>query len=86
MTTNHSGYDNIPPPTTRNSQIEEMPVREGITKDFYLLLSSAKVFKRTEERLRVCLVFENGLAKSALVDPGAYVIAITQNKLNRFRK
>ena len=65
-----NGDDNICPkiPT---SQIEEL-VRDDITIELYMPLSSTIVLKRKKEMLYVLLDFENGLTIDALVDLGAF--------------
>ena len=82
--TNHdSGDDNIPPPRITTSQIEELLVRNDITNELYMPLSSTIVLKRKKEMLYVPLDFKNGLTVDALVDSGAYVSAIAQKELDR---
>ena len=49
-------------------------------------LSSTIVLKRKKEMLYVPLDFENGLTIDALVDLGAYVSAIAQKELDRFKQ
>ena len=46
MTANESGDDNITPPKTTTSQIEERLVRHQITNELYIPLSSKIVLKR----------------------------------------
>ena len=83
MTAYDTGDDNFSPPGLRASQIEERLVRDDITNELCMPLSSTIVLKRKKEMLYVPLDFENGLTKDALVDPGAYVSAISQNGLDR---
>ena len=68
MTTHDSGDDNISPPEIINSQIEERLVRDYITNELYMPLSSTIVLKRKKEMLYIPLDFENGLTIDALVD------------------
>ena len=76
ITTYDNGDDNISPAVITTSQIEERIVRDDITNELYIPLSSTIVFKRKKEMLYVPLVFENGLTIDAVVDSGAYVSAI----------
>ena len=76
--------DNISPPEITNLQIQEQLVRDDITKELYMPLSSTIVLKRKKEMLYVLLDFENGLTIDAVVDSGAYVSAIAQKKLTEF--
>ena len=46
MTTRDGGDDNIPPPKLTTSQIEERLVRDDITNELYMPLSSTIVLKR----------------------------------------
>ena len=86
MTAHDTGDDNFSPPELTASQIEERLVRDHITNELYMPLSSTIVLKRKKEKLYVPLEFENGLTKDALVDPGAYVSAIAQNGLDRIKQ
>ena len=81
MTTYDNRDDNISPPEITTSQIEEPLVRNDITNELYMPLSSTIVLKRKKEMLYVPMDFENGLAINAFVDSGAYVSAIAQKKL-----
>ena len=83
MTTYDNGDDNISPPEITTSQIEERLVRDDITNELYMSLSSTIVLKRKKEMLYVPLEFKNGLTIDALVDSGAYVSAIAQKELDR---
>ena len=79
ITANDIGDDNIPPPPQKKkttSQIEEQLVRDDITNELYIPLSSTIVLKRKREMLYVPLEFENVLTIDAPVDSGAYVSAI----------
>ena len=80
MTTYDNGDDNISPPEITTSQIEERLVRDDITNELYMPLSSTIVLKRKKEMMYVPLDFENGLTKDALFDSGAYVSAKAQRK------
>ena len=86
MTTCDSGDSNISPPPITISQIEERLVREDITNELYMPLSSTIVLKRKKEMLYVPLDFENGLTIDAHVDSGAYVSAIAQKQLHRIQQ
>ena len=61
-------------------------MRDDITNEIYIPLSSTHVLKRKKEMLIVPLDFENGLTVDALVDSGAYVSAITQKELDRIKQ
>ena len=86
MTTCNSGDDNISPPAISILQIEEQLLRDDMTKELYMPLSSTIVLKRKKEMLYVPLDFKNGLTIDALVDSGAYVIAIAQKGLKRIKQ
>ena len=81
-----NGDDTISPPEITTSQIQEQLVRDDITNELYMPLSSIIVLKRKKEMLYVSLDFENGLTKDALVDSGAYVSAIAQKELDRIKQ
>ena len=81
-TTCDSGDNNISPPPITTSQIEERLVRDDITNELYMPLSSTIVLKRKKEMLYGPLDFKNGLTIDALVDSGAYVSAIAQKELD----
>ena len=86
MMTCDNGDDNISPPAITNSLIKERLVRDDITNELYMPLSSTIVSKRKKEMFYVSLDFENGLTIDALVDSGAYVSAIAQNELDRIKQ
>ena len=86
MTTCDNGEDNISPPPITISQIEEQLVRDDITNELYMPLSSTIVLKRKKEMLYVPLDFKNGLTIDALVDSGAYASAIAQKELDRIKQ
>ena len=86
ITTCDSGDDNIFPPSITTSQIEEQLLRDDSTNELFMPLSSTIVLKRKKEMLYVPLDFENGLTIEALVDSGAYVIAIAQKELDRIKQ
>ena len=86
MTTYGNGDDNIYPPQNTASQIEERLVRDNITNELYMPLSSTIVLKRKKEMLYVPLDFQNGLTIDALVDSGAYVSAIAQKNVGRIKQ
>ena len=85
MTTGENRDDNISPPVITISQIEKQLVRDDITNELYMPLSSTTVLKRKKEMLYVPLDFKNGLTIDAFVDSGAYVSAIAQKELNRIK-
>ena len=86
LTTYGNGDDNISLPEITTSQIQEQLVRDDITNELYMPLSSTIVLKRKKEMLYVPLDFENGLTIDALVDSGAYVSAIAQRELDRIQQ
>ena len=86
MTTCDSGDDNISPPAITISQIAEQLLRDDMTNELYMPLSSTIVLKRKKEMLYVPPDFENGLTIDALVDSGAYVSAIAQKELDRIKQ
>ena len=86
MTTYDNGDDNISPPEITTSQIEERFVRDDITNELDMPLSSTIVLKRKKEMLYDPLDFEIGLTIDALVDSGAYVTAIVQKELDRIKQ
>ena len=86
MKTCDSGDDDISPPAITISQIEEQLLRDDMTNELYMPLSSTIVLKRKEEMLYVPLDFEKGLTIDALVDSGAYVSAIAQKELDRIKQ
>ena len=83
LTTYDNGDDNISHPVITTSQIEERLVRDDITNELYIPLSSTIVLKRKNEMMFVTLDFQNGLTIDALVNSGAYVSAIAQKELDR---
>ena len=86
LTTYGNGDDNISPPEITTSQIEKRLVRDDITNELYMPLSSTNVLKRKKELLYVPLDFENSLIIDALIDSGAYVSAIAQKELDRIKQ
>ena len=86
FTTYANGDDNISPPEITTSPIQEQLVRNDITNELYMPLSSTIVLKRKKEMLYVPLGFGNGLTIDALVDSGAYVSTIAQKKLDRIQQ
>ena len=60
-----NGDDSISSPEITTSQIQEQLLRDDITNEIYMPLSSTIVLKRKKEMLYVPLVFENGLT----IDP-----------------
>ena len=83
---NDNGNDNFSPPKITNSQIEEELVKDDITNQLYMPLSSTIVLKRKKEMLYVPLDFENGLTRDALIDSRVYVGAIAQTNLGRIKQ
>ena len=86
ITANDVRDDNFSPPKITASQIEEQLVRDDFNNELYMPLSSTIVLKRKKEILYVPLDFENSLTIDALVDPGAYVIAIAQTELDKIKE
>ena len=82
MKTYDNGHDNISPPEITTSQIEERLVRDDITNELYMLLSSTIVQKRKKKMFYVSLDFKIGLTIDAFVDSGAYISAIAQKQLD----
>ena len=86
LATYGNGYDNVSRTKITTSQIQEQLVRDDITNELYMPLSSTIVLKGKKKMLYVPLDFENGLTIAALVDCGAYVSAIAQNELDRIKQ
>ena len=86
LTTYGNGDDNIFPSEITTSQIQDQLVRDDITNELYMPLSSTIVLKRKKKMLYVPLDFENGFTIDALVDSGAYVSAIAQRELDRIQQ
>ena len=86
MATYDNGEDNISFPKVTTSQIEQRLVRDHITNEFYMPLSSTIVLKRKKEMLYVALDFEKGSTVDSLVDSGAYVNAIAQKEMDRIKQ
>ena len=86
LTTYDNGDDNISPLEITTSQIQAQLVRDDITNELYMPLSSTIVLKRKKEMLYVPLDFKNGLTIDALVDSGAYASAIAQKELDRIQQ
>ena len=78
--------DTISPPEITTSQIQKQLVRDDITNELYMPLSSTIVLKRKKKMLYVPPDFENGLTIDALVDSGAYVSAIAQKEMDRIKQ
>ena len=57
-------------------------MKEDITDELYMPLSSTIILKRKKKMLYVPLDFENGSTIDALVDSGAFVRSISQEDLN----
>ena len=86
MKTCGNGDDNISPPKITTSSNQDQLVRDDITNELYMPLSSRIVLKRKKEMLYVPLDFANGLTIDALVDSGAYISAIAQKELDRIKQ
>ena len=86
MTNYGKGDDNTSPPEITTWQNQEQLVRDDITNELYMPLSSTIVLKRNKEMFYVPLDFENGLTIDALVDSGAYVSAKAQKELDRIKQ
>ena len=86
MTFYHRGYDNIYPPKIITSQNEKRLVRNVISNELYMPLSSTVALKRKKEMLYVTPDFEKVSKVDALVDSGAYVSAIAQKELDIFKQ
>ena len=80
MTAYDKEKDNISPPKKLTSQIEDRLVRDCITNELYMPLSSTIVLKQKKEMLYVPLDFENGSTIDAFVDSSAYVSATAQKR------
>ena len=76
MTVNGHGDDNISAPKTTTSQIERKFVRDEITDELCMPLSSTIVLKRENKMVYLPLDFKKGLKIAGHVDSGAYVSAI----------
>ena len=85
-TTYDNEDDNISTPEITTSQIEERLVRDDITNELYIPLSSRIVPKRKKEMLYVPLDFENDSTIDGFVDSGAYVSAIAQKELDKIKQ
>ena len=81
-----SGDTTIPVRTITTALIEEELVRDELTNELYLPITSTVVLKRQQHMLYVPLDFKGNLTVDALVDSGAYVSAIAQKKLNTIKQ
>ena len=86
MTTYDNGDDNKSPLKLTTSQIDKRLVRDDITNELYMPLSSTIVLKGMKEMLYVPLNFKNGSTIDVLVDSGAYVSAIFQKESDRIKQ
>ena len=86
MITYENGDDTISTPEITTLQIQEQLVRDDITNELYMPLSSTIVLKRNKEMLYVPLDFENGLTIDALVVSGAYVSVMAHKELDRIKQ
>ena len=86
LTASDIGDDNFSPPKITISQIEEQLVKDDITNELYMPLSSTIVLKRKKEMLYVPLDVKNGLTIDAFVDSRAYVSAIAQKEVDRIKQ
>ena len=84
--TTHIGDTTTSPLTTATPLIEEGLVRDELTNEIYLPLTSTVVLKRKQEMLYVPLDFENNLTVDALVDSGAFLSAIDQDDLETIKQ
>ena len=82
MTTYDEEDGNISPPKITTSQMEEQLVRDDITNELYMPITSTIILKRKKKMFYNPLHFKNGLKIDALVDSGAYVNAIAQKELD----
>ena len=78
MTDQGNGDDHISPHKITTSHIEEQLVRDDITNELYMPLSSTIVLKRKKEMLYVLLDSKIGLTIYAIVHSGAYIRAIAR--------
>ena len=76
-TTHYNGDENISPPEITTSQIEERLVRDDITNELYMLLSSTIVLKRKKDMLYVPLDFLK------LDDPPNFQIQVAIGQLEK---
>ena len=67
ITANDNGDVNFSPPKITFSQIEEQLVRDDITNELYMPLSSTIALKRKKEMLYVPHDFKNGLTLDVLL-------------------
>ena len=86
MKANGTGEDNISLPKITNWQIEKQLVKDDITNELYMSLSSTIVMKRKKEMMYFPLDFQNGLTIDVLVDSEDYVSAIAQIELDRIKQ
>ena len=61
-------------------------MRDDVTIELYMPLSSTIVQRRKKEMLYLPLDFENSLTIDAFVDSGAYVSAIFHSELDRSKQ
>ena len=83
---NDNEDDSISPHKITTSKIEDQRVRDDITNEFYIPLSSTIVLKRKKEMLYVLQDYEKGLTIDAIVDSGVYVSAIAQTDIDRIKQ
>ena len=86
ITANDNGDDIFSLPKITNSQNEDQLVKDDITNELYIPLSSTTVLKGKKEMLYVPLDFDNDQTIDALVDSGAYVSAKAQRELDRIKQ
>ena len=86
MTANITGNDNICLPKITSSQTEERPVKDEITNEIYMPLSSTIVLKRKEEMLYVPPDSGNSSTIDVLVDSRASVSEISLSELDRIKQ
>ena len=82
MTANDSRDDSISLPKIITSQIKGRLVRDDVTNEFYMPLSSTIVREQKKEMLYVPLDSDNGLTIDTLIDSRAYISAIAQKELD----
>ena len=86
VVTTLNGDTITPPLTTATPLIEEGSVRDEMTNEIYLPLTSTVVLKRKQEMLYVPRDFENNLTVDALVNSETFVSAIAQDDLEQIKQ
>ena len=67
-------------------KLQHHKLRDDITNELYMPLTSTIVLKRKKAMLYVPLDFENDVKEDALVDSVAYVSAIAEKELDRIEQ